>query len=224
MVPQDWPEAVPALRWPLADHDDARAAFATLVTRGSPYRLLLVKGESETGKTHLTRQFFNNAQRRVPGCVCGRFDFKGTGDLQLSMAEFAQHLQVALPAGSTSLTVQFNAVLLALSQRRQPTLLIFDTCEYAGEADRWVRETLLTSLHRHPWLRVVLAGKSVPDRHGHPWEEDSVLVPLTPPGPNHWHAWGVENKRTFAPDFAQQAHAACGGKASILAGLFGPLA
>jgi hypothetical protein len=223
-APADWPEVVPELRWPLADHDVARAAFATLVTRGAPYRLLLVKGESETGKTHLTRQFFNNAQRRVPGCVCGRFDFKGTGDLQLSLNDFALHLQVPLRSTGANPSTQLNDILFLLAQKRQPTLLIFDTCESSGEAERWLRESLLTPLHRYPWLRVVLAGKSVPERHGLPWEEDSLLVALTPPDPEHWHAWGVENNRPVNLEFVKQAHSLCGGKASILAGLCGPKA
>ena len=222
-VATEWPDTVPALRWPLADHDDARAAFATLVTRASPFRLLAVRGESETGKTHLTRQFFNNAQRRVPGCACGRFDFKGTGDLQASLTEFVDQLQIPLPPTAASLSAQFAAILRSLAQRPRPTLLIFDAYEYAGDADRWVCESLLTSLHRHPWLRVVLAGKSVPECHGHAWEEDACVIPLHPPDPAHWHKWGVENNRNLPLDFAHQAHAACRGKASTLASLFGPV-
>ena len=222
-VVTEWPDTVPALRWPLADHDNARAAFATLVTRSSPFRLLAVRGESETGKTHLTRQFFNNAQRRVPGCRCGRFDFKGTGDLQESLAEFVDHLQVPFPAINQSLPAQLGAVLRSLTQRAQPTLLIFDAYEYAGDADRWVRESLLTSLRRHSWLRVVLAGKSVPEFYFSDWEEEARVIQLQPPEPKHWHAWGVENNRGLPLDFAHQAHAACRGKASTLASLFGPV-
>jgi hypothetical protein len=218
----DWPDTVPTLRWPLANHDEARNAFATLVTRGSPYRLLAVKGESETGKTHLTRQFFDNARRRVAGCVCGRFDFKGTGDLQASVEAFADHLGVPTPAAA-ALSVQLSAIYRTLTQRQQPTLLIFDTYESAGEAGRWVSENLLTSLHRSPWLRVIIAGKSVPECHGHPWDEDSETINLHPPSANDWHAWGVKNQRALPLEFAQTAHSACGGKASILTGLFGPL-
>lgn len=218
----DWPDAVPALRWPLADHNDAREAFATLVTRSSPFRLLAVKGDSETGKTHLTRQFLTNALRRVAGCTCGRFDFKGAGDLNASMSEFADQLQAAPPPENQGLAAQFSALLRALGQGQRPTLFIFDTYESAGESDRWVRESLLTGLLRTPWLRVVLAGQQVPACHGQPWEEDALLINLNPPSPDHWHAWSVENKRAISLDFVRQAHALCRGKASTLASLFGP--
>jgi hypothetical protein len=218
---QNGPIPVPGLRWPLANHDEARDAFATLVTRGSTFRLLAIKGESETGKTHLTTQFFTNAQRRVPGCVCGRFDFKGTADLHASLADFVHHLQVPLPPTS-NLPERLGAVLRSLAQQQRPTLLIFDAYEHAGETDRWVREMLLTSLHRYSWLRVVLAGKNVPDCHGKSWEEDSVVLTLTPPSPTHWHAWGVENRRTASLAFVKKAHALCHGKGSTLAGLLGP--
>ena len=47
-----WPTDPPILQWPIADHSEARRAFAMLLTALSPSRLLLVQGPSETGKTH----------------------------------------------------------------------------------------------------------------------------------------------------------------------------
>jgi hypothetical protein len=220
----DWPETPPpGLRWPLADHEEAREAFAVLVTRSSPHRLLTVTGESETGKTHLTLQFLNNAQRRVPGCVCGRFDFKGAGALQSAFDSFVHQLGAPAPSPSLSLSAQFTAVFRHLDQRRQPALLVFDAFEDGGEVGRWLRESLLTSLHRSPWLRVVVAGKSVPEIHGQPWEEDSRVIRLRPPGAEHWHAWGVENGKSITPDFVREVYNLCDGKASTLTRLFGPL-
>ncbi len=224
MPKADWPDAVADLRWPLANHDHARDAFAQLVTRNSTRRLLAIRGESETGKTHLTRQFLNNAQRRVPGCVCGRFDFKGTDDLHVCLNDFAEHLAVSVPPSGGSLTDRLSQVLNSLKQKQAPTLLIFDAFEYAGEADRWIRERILTTLHRSPWLRIVIAGKYVPECHGQSWEEDSLVIPLHPPSPADWYAYGVANQRNVALEFVQQAHNLCSGKSSTLASLLGPQA
>ena len=223
VVATDWPDAVPALKWPLADHDDARLAFATLVTKGSSFRALLLKGASATGKSHLTRQLFANASRRVPGCLCGRFDFKGTGDLQAAVESFTGQLAVPVPAASLGLDRQFAAILQHLQQRLQPTLLVFDSYEMVGAVDKWFTESLLPSLHSRPWLRIVLAGQSVPARHGQSWDEDDAkVVLLTAPEPKHWFEWGVANGRPVTLDLAEKVHSLCNGQAAILASLFGP--
>jgi len=219
----DWPQAVPNWRWPLANHEDARRAYATLVTRGSTYQILAIQGESETGKTHLTRQFFTDGNRRLPGCACGRFDFKGTANLSASLSEFVTHLEVPLPAANVTLTEGFNSVLRNLDIQKRPTILIFDTYEFAGEADRWMREVLLTSLHKKPWLRVVLAGKSVPERVGQIWEEDSVTIRVKTPSAADWHAWGIANKRNVTLSFVEELHEQCQGRSSLLSSVMGPL-
>ena len=218
----DWPESVDSLKWPLADHDEARLAFAELITRSASFRLLAIKGGSETGKSHLTEQFFTNAQRRVTACRCARFDFKGTDQLDSALATFEEHLAVPLPPPSASLSDRFRHILHSLAQRPHPSLLIFDTYEDAGEADRWVRDSLLTSLHRYSWLRVIIAGQEVPVCHGKSWEDDSRVLRLELPYPAHWHAYAQANKRNFLLSFVETAHEAVKGNASILAKLCGP--
>ena len=58
------------------------------VKNGRFDRFLLLRGPSEAGKSHLTRQMFGNALR-LPGLACGRYDFKGTtgGDRELSVTK-----------------------------------------------------------------------------------------------------------------------------------------
>jgi len=218
----DWPESVAELKWPLADHDAARAAFAELVTRNSRFKFLAIHGSSETGKSHLTMQFLTNAQRRVSACRSARFDFKGTDRLDDTLADFAHLLEVPLPPATGSLTDGFRLILQHLAQRRRPTLLVFDTYEDVGEADRWVRDSLLTSLHRHLWLRLVIAGQEVPVCHGRPWEEDSTQLRIEPPDPDHWMAYAKANQRTITPSTLAEVHKLTAGKASILAQLCGP--
>ncbi len=218
----DWPDSVDSLKWPLANHDNARLAFAELVTRSAKFRLLAIKGSSETGKSHLTTQFITNAQRRVTACRCARFDFKGTDQIDQTLADFVDHLQVPLPPSTGSLSDRFRQILQSLVQRQQPSLLVFDTYEDAGDADRWVRDSLLTSLHRHPWLRVVIAGQEVPACHGTAWTEDSKMLRLDAPHPDHWMEYAKDNGRTITAKTLAEVHKLTNGKASILAQLCGP--
>lgn len=221
-VAAEWPETAPDnFRWPLADHGEARLAFATLVTRSATGKLLAIRGESETGKSHLTRQFLTNAQRRLPGCAAGRFDFKGTTDIAGGLRSFADQL-AAPPPPEGDLAHRLSALVRSLGQR--PALLIFDGYEFAGEADRWVRESLLTNLHRSPWLRVILAGQKVPDCHGHGWEEDSHIITLAPPNPDDWLTYALENKRSVDLDIVTHIHTLARGRASAIAPLLGPAA
>lgn len=218
----DWPDSVPALRWPLADHDEAREAFATLVTRTAPFQLLAIKGNSETGKSHLTKQFLNNAARFITTCRCGRLDLKGTDQIDEALKDFVQHLQVPQPPVSANLTDRLRHILQSLTERPRPSLLIFDTYEDAGATDRWVRESLLPSLHRYSWLRVVIAGQDVPPCGGQMWADDSKVLRISPPEPQHWHDFAQINGRNATLSTVTEVHQLAGGKSSILAQLFGP--
>ena len=51
-----WPGEAPVLQWPMADHSEARRAFARLLCEATPERALLVRGASEAGKSHMSRQ------------------------------------------------------------------------------------------------------------------------------------------------------------------------
>jgi hypothetical protein len=219
----EWPETAPAFKWPLADHGDARDAFAKLVTRAAPHKVLLIRGESETGKSHLTNQFLGNAKRRIPNARAGRLDFKGTSDLDAALSEFANQLGLTAPSNG-ALYVRLNAVFRQLEVDPKPTLLIFDTCELAGEADRWLREFLFPSLLRYPWLRVVAAGQRLQGAQSEVWAEDACVVPLRKPTAQEWLDYGLENKRSVTLDFVQQAHELCEGRATVLAQLLGPAA
>ena len=157
-----------------------------------------------------------------PSVAAARFDFKGTDQIDQTLADFVQHLDVPLPPPASSLSDRFRHILNSLGQRQQPCLLIFDTYEDAGDTDRWVRESLLTSLHRHPWLRVVIAGQEVPACHGNAWAEDSKLLRLDAPHPDHWMEYAKACGRTITASTLEEVHRLTGGKASILAQLCGP--
>ena len=217
----DWPLVPPPLDWPVANHSEAQRAFAQLLTRDSPCRLLSIHGHSETGKSHLTRQFVRNALK-IPHLACGRFDFKGSTDMRAEAAAFAGQLDLPLPA-QDSLNDQLRHILDGLKQRATPTLLVFDTFELAGEAERWVKESLLLMLTRSPWLRVAIVGQTALRPHGEIWADcGAPPIELRPPSAQEWFEFGRAHRPDLTLDFVNQAHAYVGGKSAVLAQLLRP--
>jgi hypothetical protein len=221
----DWPVAAPLLEWPVADHTEARGAFSKLITRAAPFRVLPIHGRSETGKSHLTNQFLRNALK-IPGLTCGRFDFKGSSDMDAELNAFADRLGVPAPTPGT-VSGQLAQVFGAVKRTARPTLLIFDTFERAGDAERWVKDNLLLSIITATWLRVVIVGQRVPLPPGEPWAADSSPpIELRPPTPEEWFAYGQPHNSSpeFTIEFVRSAHAFVKGKSSVLAQLCGPAA
>jgi len=218
----DWPSESPTLLWPMADHSGVREAVSRLLTRGEAQRFLALRGASETGKTHITQQILGNALR-LPGFGCGRFDFKGTTDIDAELRAFVQHLNVPAPPAAGRLNDRLGHVLDALNRRARPALLVLDTYEQAGEAQDWVEKELLPSLIRATWLRVVIAGQRVPERAGALWSAEACpLIQLAVPPPEDWFAFGQPHRPGITLDFVRQAHECCGGKAALLSQLLGP--
>jgi SEFIR domain len=221
-VAADWPESAPSLSWAMADHSGVRDVFAQLITRNAPFHYLPIRGPSEAGKSQITKQLLGNALR-CPGLACGRFDFKGTTDVDAEVQRFVQHLGVPVPSVMGSLTQRLTAVLKDLNAQPQPTLLIFDTFEMAGSAEQWVQENLLVTLIRAPLLRVVIAGQRVPEPGGAPWDTEArSAIVLNTPAPEDWFDYGRPYKPGITIEFVRQAHTFCGGRASVLAQLLGP--
>jgi hypothetical protein len=220
---EEWPARAPAFSWVMADHDVARQAFNQLIMRDPPFRYLPVRGQSGTGKSHITRQFLGNALR-CTGLACGRFDFKGIADADGELQRFIQNLEVTVPPTATTLSRQLDAVLSALIARKQPALLIFDTFEASASLDRWVNETLLVALIRQKWLRVVTAGQKVPEPDGvAPWSaEASRTVVLTLPEPTDWLNFGKGFKPGLTLEQVQTAHLLAKGNSALLYQLLGP--
>lgn len=220
----DWPGKAPALRWPMADHVDAREAFAVLLTRESPWRCLLLRGPSESGKSHITRQMLANALR-IENLDCGRLDLKGTTDMDATLRVFVQDLNVAPPPASARFSERLGNVLAALRQRARPALLIFDTYEAASaEAQEWVEKELLTALVRATWLRVVIAGQRAPQRSGAIWEPEAApVLELKPPPAEDWYQYGKQHRPELTPEFVRMACQLAQNKTSLLAQLLGPV-
>ena len=219
-----WPNQPPDLHWPMADHGEARNALAEFLCDSSLVRALMIRGASETGKSHMSKQMTGNVLA-LPGVICGRFDFKGTTSMDVEVEAFSQSLGVEPPTGRT-LNERLGRILAILRGFARPTVLIFDTYEAAGEAGDWIERVLLPHLVKAPWLRVIITGQSVPNRLGTTWE---LMAPRTlvlqAPGPNEWLEYGRAHRDERVDiAFVTRAHQYADGKASILAGLLGPRA
>jgi hypothetical protein len=217
-----WPSDAPVLQWPMADHGEARRAFSNLLSEAAPERVLLVRGASETGKSHMSKQMIRNATL-LPGVVSGRFDFKGTTSMGIEIEAFSQPLGIEPPAGQT-LSERLAKIFTELRRRTQPTLLVFDTYEAAGEVTDWIESVLLPHVVSARWLRIVIIGQSTPSRVATIWESVAAgPITLQLPSPEDWLVYGRTNLgETLGLEFVAQAHQYAAGKPSLLAGLLGP--
>ena len=130
----------------------------------------------------------------LPGVVSGRFDFKGTTNMDVEIEAFSRPLGIEPPAGQT-LNERLAKIFTELRRRARPTLLVFDTYEAAGEAKDWIEGVLLPHLVSARWLRVVIIGQSVPTRVGSTWESVAAsTLTLQLPGPEDWLAYGRANR------------------------------
>ncbi|MGB8355081.1 MAG: TIR domain-containing protein [Chthoniobacteraceae bacterium] len=221
---KSWPKKPPGLVWPMADHVGVRMAFGSLLTPSAPWSFLAIRGSSETGKSHITKQMLANVIP-LPGVACGRFDFKGTTDVEAEVNSFAQFLQVKIPEPKVGvrLNERLGHILTALKARCAPALLVFDTYEAAGEAEDWVDKHLLPNLLCCPWLRVVIAGQRVPDPKGAIWlSKARITLELLPPPPADWFDYGKQHKPDLTLLEVETACRLASHKASLLAQLLGP--
>jgi hypothetical protein len=219
----EWPEAAPDLVWPMADHREAQQSFAELITRDSKFRILPIYGDSETGKSSLTKQFLRNAAR-LDGVRCARLDFKGSANLESALRTFAEQLELPAPKLNGPISIRLAQLLTALDAQIAPTLLIFDTFEAAAaDAENWLRDGLLLAVARRRWLRVAIVGQRTTQPSGEAWEDHSHrAIELRSPTPQDWFDFARLHKPDVRIEFVQDVHEYCGGKSGVLAQLFGP--
>jgi hypothetical protein len=156
--------------------------------------------------------------------VSGRFDFKGTTNMDVEIEAFSRPLGIE-PPGGRSLDERLARIFTELRRKARPTLLVFDTYEAAGGAKDWIERVLLPHLVSARWLRVVITGQSVPTRVGSTWESIAAgPLTLQLPDPEDWLEYGRTNRgETLDLDFVRQVHKFAYGKPSVLAGLLGPV-
>lgn len=221
----DWPTTPPVLEWQPADCELVRDAFTRLLTADHPHRVLLIRGPSGTGKSHLTRHLLGLALR-CDWLTCGRFDLKSGADLDEEFARFTFQLEVDEVVRATAgqaFHLRLDAILSALRARGQPTLLLFDTFEQGGEWARWVEEQALLVALRAPWLRILVAGQQVPNRPDAAWASCAApLIQLQPLGWKAWYQFGKRHRPELTPSFVKKVHSLSNGNHFLLGQLLGP--
>lgn len=217
-----WPEQPPALSWPMANHGAARDSFAQLLRRGSTAQALLIRGESESGKSCMARQMVRNLAA-LQGVSCGLFDFKGWTSRRIEVDKFCSALDIDPPDGQSA-TEQLGKAIRDLRRRAKPTVLFFDTYEQAGEEARdWLEGVVLPLMLSAPWLRVVILGQKVPARSQAVWEAVAApAVTLRLPSPDDWLDYGRTHRHGIDREFVVKAHELVSGRPSVLVQLLGP--
>jgi hypothetical protein len=171
----------------------------------------------------LARAARRSAGVAMPDIACGRFDFKGTTDVDAEVSAFVQELGVPAPPRSARLSERLGHLLGALKQRAHPTLLIFDTYEMAGEAQDWVEKQLLPCLIRATWLRVVVAGQKLPDFTGAVGAAVAgPILQLVSPPAKDWLDYGLRHGKSLTLADVETVCRLASHKASLLAQLLGP--
>ncbi|MEW8036290.1 MAG: TIR domain-containing protein [Candidatus Thiodiazotropha sp.] len=219
----EWLSSPPELLWPMANHSGVQNAFATLLTRSTTSRYLPIRGPSETGKSHMTHQMLANALQ-IPHLACGRFDFKGSTNMDQEVRAFVQELGVPVPPDSSLLNERLGNILDSLTNQRRPALLIFDTYEAAGKPQEdWVERELLIRLIRAPWFRVVIAGQRLPESHDAVWASIAcATLDTKPPPPADWYDYGKKHNPELKLEEVETACKLAKEKASLLRSLLGP--
>lgn len=192
----------------IADYENERSAFASLTQRECEYRILLLYGDTGSGKTSL----LTHCQHNLPSTIthvpiqlrgstvdvaeifyrAGRAvhwerlrQFTGqVVQLQHSasvkidrnwLLGINNHISVALQADNpldrayrrAALTEAWFEDVAALPE---PLLMVFDTYEQGtAETREWLDGPFLARVARVDQVRVVIAGRSVPDRHNIEW-------------------------------------------------------
>jgi tetratricopeptide (TPR) repeat protein len=218
----DWPSVSPPLIWQMANQNAARSAAGELLKRSSSFRILFLRGPSETGKSLIARQLLRNALQ-IPEISCGLFNCKGLSDSNAEVRSFAELLGVAAPPAHLALVEQLSIILQALKQRGRAAILVFDTFEVAGELGEWMETQLLPTVIRSPWLRVAVLGQRVPERAGAIWESVcSPIVVIDRPSAEDWFEYSREFRSGISVDFVRSAYSLSNGKPSILDELLRP--
>lgn len=165
-----WPSVLPPIDdWMVADCDDIRSAFAKLLSPDSLARILLIKGKGGLGKSTVTEELTAYPSRIVGGPLAARLDLKSGGDIHLLLDAFARKLRLSDTYTATETRApddRLAALFDALEKRSEPTVLVFDTFESRGALGNWIEKNVLPSAPSAPWLRVVIAGREVPDSVG----------------------------------------------------------
>ena len=219
-------DEAPELPWPFADHFDLRDLCASFLVRDSSLKYVLARGESECGKTSITKHLITlTDEKSFDWLRVGRIDFKGQPEVSEEFKRCALLMGLeATPDPNASLKEQLEEMIELIARKPQPTLLIFDTYEKISHSElgNWLEETLLLISHRvYPWLRILIAGKEIPDPTDKLWRNQASTIQLKPPGEDDWVEYAARSPKTPNPEAIREVFRLTDGKPSALFAVIG---
>jgi hypothetical protein len=174
-----WPAAALDYKTLLADRKTEFEIVKEVLAGMRPERILLIKGQSGSGKTWLLGEILDYSTH--VGIAHTRHDFKGCPPL----SELFETMRLDLGQGvlktafESSDAARAIRIISDLQQHRFPLLLVFDTYEQASEeASKWLETQLLPRLQQAPGVVVVVGGQEVPNPIKYRWHRLSVYNEL----------------------------------------------
>lgn len=157
-----WPTIPSEYPWPLADRKEQFAIFKDMIEQKIPQRIVLIEGNSNTGKTVLLNELINLA--KVINLSAVKLDLKGCPNLNELFDWLASDTGPnILPAfNSASGSARKLALLKDLKILKTPLLVCFDTYqEIAPDIADWLESQFLTRIDQAPGLLVLIAGQPI---------------------------------------------------------------
>jgi hypothetical protein len=170
--PVRWPRGVSAESPILADRKEEFAIFVGMITGTSKKRVLLLQGESGSGKTVLAKKLADYASRL--GLYVAQADCKGTPALDSMIDSLLLDVRGVLAnADAAQGASRLSEIIEDLAALDRPFLVALDTWQESSEPVRkWIGQTLLPNLPRLPGVVVLIGGqKDLPDAKSKRWEE-----------------------------------------------------
>ena len=149
----------------IANCKDVLTSFSAILNEASSKRILLILGGSGLGKTTIIGELAAALEIEHPRPIYAQLDLKG-GFLERVLEPFARSLGLATMYERLLQMApldRFSALFNELARQRKPMVLFFDSFESGGSYAQWIQENVMPTAATDNWLRVVIAGKEVPD-------------------------------------------------------------
>jgi hypothetical protein len=186
-----WPSVMTGFRRKMVDREEV-FDFATQMLAGRTHeRIILVRAQSNHGKSTLLSELTEYAQHLVPHAL---IDLKGCPTSDDVIREVNSELK-RVPGYVQGQTL--GDVILRLEELggRAPVVVLFDTYEQCSdELHRIIETAWLGAVRRSAALCFIVCGQEVPKdwqkHHWARWAKQFELGPL--PRPSDWAAWAKE--------------------------------
>ena len=195
-----WPSIADDYKWPLADRKEEFAFFQRMISGQTKQRLMLIDGDTNTGKTVCLTEFRTYA--RYVGMRETLLDFKGCPALDslFEVLKFDLQREILRESYDCKDATWLYKIISDLQRLDAPLLLIFDTYQHASDSTRnWIENTLLPRMERAPAVVVVIAGQDVPDLKKYPWGALAIS----------YHLSRIEKVDEWRPLFGEEGQANC---------------